>query len=147
MPGRRLTEILVEGGGQYPYQRPRRLVKRDDASIAAGDAISDQFVQTGCVARQLVRVRTEAGANLAKVDTIVAHNPFDDGGAEPVLGSEGAGVVTEVGSAVTDLRPGDRVLGLLSGAFGPHAVARPHCTRSPHRGAALPARCSVHAVD
>ncbi|GAA3837621.1 hypothetical protein GCM10022243_00150 [Saccharothrix violaceirubra] len=39
------------------------------------------------------------------------------------LGSEGAGVVVEVGSAVTDLRPGDRVLGLLSGAFGPVAVA------------------------
>ncbi|WP_202918931.1 type I polyketide synthase [Saccharothrix deserti] len=39
------------------------------------------------------------------------------------LGSEGAGVVTEVGSAVTGLRPGDRVMGLLPGAFGPVAVA------------------------
>ncbi|MEU6557714.1 SDR family NAD(P)-dependent oxidoreductase [Streptomyces sp. NPDC046915] len=36
---------------------------------------------------------------------------------------EGAGVVTEVGSEVTSLKPGDRVLGMLPGAFGPVAVA------------------------
>ncbi|MFG2098851.1 type I polyketide synthase, partial [Streptomyces sp. NPDC048612] len=39
------------------------------------------------------------------------------------LGSEGAGVVTEVGAAVTGLAVGDRVLGLFSDAFGPLAVA------------------------
>ncbi|MBO3747330.1 SDR family NAD(P)-dependent oxidoreductase, partial [Streptosporangiaceae bacterium NEAU-GS5] len=35
---------------------------------------------------------------------------------------EGAGVVLEVGSAVTTVRPGDRVMGMLPGAFGPTAV-------------------------
>ncbi|WP_433665368.1 SDR family NAD(P)-dependent oxidoreductase [Nocardia sp. CA-128927] len=39
------------------------------------------------------------------------------------LGSEAAGVVLEVGSDVTDLVPGDRVLGLITEAFGPVAVA------------------------
>ncbi|MGW0281447.1 SDR family NAD(P)-dependent oxidoreductase [Streptomyces sp. NPDC003006] len=39
------------------------------------------------------------------------------------LGSEGAGVVVEVGPEVTDLAVGDRVMGLLPGAFGPLAVA------------------------
>jgi acyl transferase domain-containing protein/NADPH:quinone reductase-like Zn-dependent oxidoreductase/acyl carrier protein len=39
------------------------------------------------------------------------------------LGSEAAGVVLEVGSAVTDLKPGDRVFGLVTDAFGPVAVA------------------------
>ncbi|MBW1600456.1 SDR family NAD(P)-dependent oxidoreductase, partial [Streptomyces sp. JJ38] len=39
------------------------------------------------------------------------------------LGSEAAGVVLEVGSGVTDLRPGDRVFGLVTDAFGPVAVA------------------------
>ncbi|MFI1928914.1 SDR family NAD(P)-dependent oxidoreductase, partial [Streptomyces sp. NPDC020377] len=36
---------------------------------------------------------------------------------------EGAGAVLEVGSDVTTVRPGDRVLGMLSGAFAPTATA------------------------
>ncbi|MEJ3750560.1 SDR family NAD(P)-dependent oxidoreductase [Actinomycetes bacterium KLBMP 9797] len=39
------------------------------------------------------------------------------------MGLEGAGVVLQTGSAVTDLAPGDRVMGLFTGAFGPVAVA------------------------
>ncbi|MFG2632287.1 SDR family NAD(P)-dependent oxidoreductase, partial [Streptomyces sp. NPDC048473] len=42
---------------------------------------------------------------------------------EAMLGSEGAGVVTEVGSGITDLVPGQRVMGLFEGAIGPVAVA------------------------
>ena len=38
------------------------------------------------------------------------------------LGAEGAGVVCDVGPGVEDLRPGDRVMGLLSRAFGPVAI-------------------------
>ncbi|GLZ28535.1 hypothetical protein Lesp02_07250 [Lentzea sp. NBRC 105346] len=38
------------------------------------------------------------------------------------LGGEGAGVVTEVGDDVTGLAPGDRVMGLFLGSFGPAAV-------------------------
>ncbi|MYQ89836.1 MULTISPECIES: SDR family NAD(P)-dependent oxidoreductase, partial [unclassified Streptomyces] len=37
-------------------------------------------------------------------------------------GIEGAGVVTEVAPDVRELAPGDRVMGLLTGAFGPVAV-------------------------
>ncbi|MET3988096.1 SDR family NAD(P)-dependent oxidoreductase, partial [Streptomyces sp. PvR034] len=52
----------------------------------------------------------------------------EDGGAVPeteaLFGSEGAGVVTEVGPGVTGLAVGDRVMGLLSGSYaGPLAVA------------------------
>ncbi|MFG1915824.1 SDR family NAD(P)-dependent oxidoreductase [Micromonospora sp. NPDC048898] len=39
------------------------------------------------------------------------------------LGSEAAGVVLEVGAEVTDLAPGDRVMGIVMDAFGPVAVA------------------------
>jgi acyl transferase domain-containing protein/NADPH:quinone reductase-like Zn-dependent oxidoreductase len=39
------------------------------------------------------------------------------------LGLEGAGVVVEVGSGVTSVAPGDRVLGLFRRGFGPTAVA------------------------
>nr|WP_237307928.1 MDR/SDR family oxidoreductase [Streptomyces alboflavus] len=39
------------------------------------------------------------------------------------MGTEGAGVVVEIGPGVTDLAVGDRVLGLIDGGFGPLAVA------------------------
>jgi acyl transferase domain-containing protein/NADPH:quinone reductase-like Zn-dependent oxidoreductase/short-subunit dehydrogenase len=42
---------------------------------------------------------------------------------EMVLGSEAAGVVTEVGPGVTGLTVGDRVMGLVLHAFGPVATA------------------------
>ncbi len=48
---------------------------------------------------------------------------------QTVLGSEYAGVVEAVGSAVTDLRPGDRVFGYDQDRFGAHAeyiVQRAH---------------------
>ncbi|WP_443732382.1 SpnB-like Rossmann fold domain-containing protein, partial [Streptomyces hygroscopicus] len=40
-----------------------------------------------------------------------------------VIGTEGAGVVTEVGPEVEGLAVGDRVMGLFSGSFGPLATA------------------------
>ncbi|MGK2939461.1 MAG: SDR family NAD(P)-dependent oxidoreductase, partial [Solirubrobacteraceae bacterium] len=42
---------------------------------------------------------------------------------ETTIGLEGAGVVLETGTDVTDLAPGDRVMGLIPDAFGPTAVA------------------------
>ncbi|MGW6692126.1 MDR/SDR family oxidoreductase, partial [Streptomyces sp. NPDC054961] len=41
---------------------------------------------------------------------------------EARIGSEGAGIVLEVAPDVTDLKPGDRVMGLLSGGVGPVSV-------------------------
>jgi NADPH:quinone reductase-like Zn-dependent oxidoreductase/NAD(P)-dependent dehydrogenase (short-subunit alcohol dehydrogenase family) len=38
------------------------------------------------------------------------------------IGVEGAGIVTEVGAAVSDLKPGDRVFGVVTGSLGPIAV-------------------------
>ncbi|MEU3019160.1 MULTISPECIES: SDR family NAD(P)-dependent oxidoreductase [unclassified Nocardiopsis] len=61
------------------------------------------------------------------------------------IGNEGSGVVLEAGHDAGGLRPGDRVMGLFPGAFGPVAVAdHRYLTRVPDswdhaRAAAVPA--------
>ncbi len=66
-----------------------------------------------------VRVSIRA-AGLNFRDVLIALGMYP---GEAPLGSEAAGVVLEVGSGVTDLKPGDRVFGLVMDAFGPIAVA------------------------
>jgi acyl transferase domain-containing protein/NADPH:quinone reductase-like Zn-dependent oxidoreductase/acyl carrier protein len=58
-----------------------------------------------------------AGLNFRDVIVALGAVPGQTG-----LGGEGAGVVLETGPDVTDLRPGDRVLGLLPGSFGPISI-------------------------
>jgi len=66
-----------------------------------------------------VRVGLRAGGvNFRDVLNVLGMYPGDAG----LLGLEGAGVVLEVGADVTGVQPGDRVMGLFSGAFGPVAV-------------------------
>ncbi|GLZ36477.1 type I polyketide synthase [Actinokineospora sp. NBRC 105648] len=65
-----------------------------------------------------VRVEVRAaGVNFRDVLIALGHYPD-----AAVMGSEGAGVVLEVGGDVTGLRAGDRVFGLFTGGFGPRAV-------------------------
>ncbi|WP_435613487.1 type I polyketide synthase [Streptomyces sp. bgisy159] len=60
-----------------------------------------------------------AGVNFRDVLTALGMYPGD----ATAIGLEGAGVVSEVGDAVTSLAPGDRVMGMFAGAFGPVAIA------------------------
>ncbi|HVR05786.1 MAG TPA: SDR family NAD(P)-dependent oxidoreductase, partial [Solirubrobacteraceae bacterium] len=62
-----------------------------------------------------------AGVNFRDVVTTLGLVPLR--GEWDVIGSEAAGVVLDVGSAVADLAPGDRVMGMVMGSFGPVAVA------------------------
>jgi acyl transferase domain-containing protein/NADPH:quinone reductase-like Zn-dependent oxidoreductase/NADP-dependent 3-hydroxy acid dehydrogenase YdfG len=65
-----------------------------------------------------VRVAVRAsGLNFR--DVLIALGMYPGGGD---IGGEGAGVVTETGPGVTGLVPGDRVMGLMEGGFGPVAV-------------------------
>ncbi|MGW4000239.1 SDR family NAD(P)-dependent oxidoreductase, partial [Amycolatopsis sp. NPDC004772] len=66
-----------------------------------------------------VRVAVRA-AGINFRDVLIALGMYPDPAA--VLGSEAAGVVTEVAPDVTGIAVGDRVFGLFTGAFGPHAV-------------------------
>ncbi|HJP73360.1 MAG TPA: SDR family NAD(P)-dependent oxidoreductase, partial [Pseudonocardiaceae bacterium] len=69
-----------------------------------------------------VRIAVQAaGLNFRDVTIalgLVTRTAIDAG-----LGSEGAGIVTEVAGDVTGFAPGDRVMGVFSGAFGRVAVA------------------------
>ncbi|MEU6343756.1 type I polyketide synthase [Streptomyces sp. NPDC046977] len=66
-----------------------------------------------------VRVAVRAaGLNFRDVLNALGMYPGDAG----LMGVEGAGLVVETGPGVTDLAPGDRVMGMLPGAFGPLAV-------------------------
>ncbi|MGW1275217.1 MDR/SDR family oxidoreductase, partial [Streptomyces sp. NPDC002491] len=60
-----------------------------------------------------------AGVNFRDVLTALGMYPGD----ATAIGLEGAGVVTGVGADVTAHAPGDRVMGMFAGAFGPVAVA------------------------
>ncbi|RLK61275.1 acyl transferase domain-containing protein [Actinokineospora cianjurensis] len=65
-----------------------------------------------------VRVAVRAaGVNFR--DVLITLGTYPD---QADLGSEGAGMVTEVGPDVVDLRVGDRVFGLLGGGFTPSTV-------------------------
>jgi acyl transferase domain-containing protein/acyl-coenzyme A synthetase/AMP-(fatty) acid ligase/acyl carrier protein len=79
-----------------------------------------------------VRVAVHA-AGLNFRDVLIALGLYP---GEVQLGGEGAGVVLEVGPGIRELAPGDRVFGLLPGAFGPLALAD-HRTLAP-----LPAQWS-----
>ncbi|MFF2851895.1 type I polyketide synthase [Streptomyces sp. NPDC058001] len=65
-----------------------------------------------------VRIAVRA-AGLNFRDVLIALGMYPDPGA---MGGEAAGVVTEVGSEVTGLGPGDRVMGIVPLSFGPDAV-------------------------
>jgi polyene macrolide polyketide synthase len=87
-----------------------------------------------------VRIQMRA-AGLNFRDVLIALGVYP---GDALIGSEGAGVVVEVGSEVGDLAPGDRVMGLIPSAFGPLASGeREMLTRIPEswsfeQAAALP---------
>ncbi|MFI2478727.1 SDR family NAD(P)-dependent oxidoreductase [Nocardia xishanensis] len=67
-----------------------------------------------------VRIAARA-AGLNFRDVLICLGMYPD--AEALIGSEMAGVVVEVGAGVTDLAPGDRVMGLADGGAAPVVVA------------------------
>jgi acyl transferase domain-containing protein/NADPH:quinone reductase-like Zn-dependent oxidoreductase len=95
--------------------------------LAAGaDATLDDVAAVACpevlepLKPDQVRIAVHA-AGLNFRDVLIGLGMYPDAEAQP--GSEGAGVVLDVGPGVTGLTAGDRVMGLFGGAFGPIAVA------------------------
>ena len=89
-----------------------------DARTLEGLTLAECPALDAPLAPDEVRVAVRAAAlNFRDVVTALGMIP-----GETELGSEGAGVVTAVGADVTDLAPGDRVLGFWTNAFSPVAV-------------------------
>jgi NADPH:quinone reductase-like Zn-dependent oxidoreductase/acyl carrier protein len=88
-----------------------------------------------------VRVRA-AGLNFRDVLNALGMDPSEAG----ALGVEAAGVVVEVGPGVSGLRVGDRVMGLVAGAFAPVAVTDHRLVVPVPPGWTFPEAASVPSV-
>ncbi|MFI1677829.1 SDR family NAD(P)-dependent oxidoreductase [Streptomyces sp. NPDC020607] len=99
--------------------RAWRLVGGTSGTLDAVEAVAcDEVLRPLEPGQVRIAVHT-AGVNFR--DVLIALGMYPD--AEALPGTEAAGVVTEVGPGVTRLSVGDRVMGMLEGAFGPWAVA------------------------
>ncbi|HEV7979238.1 MAG TPA: SDR family NAD(P)-dependent oxidoreductase [Amycolatopsis sp.] len=111
---------LVPGDGLLPPagDGPWRLDSSHRGSLDNLTLLACPEVQEPLVGRQ-VRLRIgAAGVNFRDVLKALGMYPGRDG----LMGAEATGVVTEIGPEVTSLKPGDRVLGMIDGGFGPVAA-------------------------
>ncbi|MEU9986405.1 type I polyketide synthase [Streptomyces sp. NPDC048045] len=113
----RLARAAADAPLAPPADGPWRLDARPRGSLTGLTLVAHPDA-TAPLAPREVRIAVRAAAVNAR-DTLIA---LDRHPATAGLGSEAAGVVTEVGADVTDLAVGDRVLGLVSQGFGPLAV-------------------------
>src|SRR5262252_8289821 len=117
--------LIMEAIIQHGYGKPERVLrpgKADVPSIGAGDVL---------VRVRATSVNTPDWATVAGVPYILRLSAGLRRPKRPVRGSDIAGVVEAVGRQVTDLAPGDEVLGSLwgsaigsrAGAFAQYTVA------------------------
>ncbi|PWV58206.1 type I polyketide synthase [Nocardiopsis sp. L17-MgMaSL7] len=110
--------VETPDGVLAPSGRLWRVDTRGPDSLDALEAVPARQAGAPLAPREVRLSVRAAGVNFH--DVVTALGVVDDGVG---VGIEGAGVVLETGSEVTDLGPGDRVVGMFDGAFGPFAVA------------------------
>jgi acyl transferase domain-containing protein/NADPH:quinone reductase-like Zn-dependent oxidoreductase len=116
----RLAETEPEGEGfTLPIREPSWRLRTEGGGVVDGiDAVPDPDQWRALEPREIRVAVRAAGVNFRDVLMCVGMYP------EPGnIGNEGSGVVLEVGPDVEGMVPGDRVMGLFPGAFGPVAVA------------------------
>ncbi|WP_026116743.1 type I polyketide synthase [Nocardiopsis valliformis] len=126
--------LAVRGGRLHAPRLARSRSESDTATLpparspgwrlhADGRGVLDGLTYVPVPERSLapheVRVAVRA-AGLNFRDVLMTVGMYPEPGD---IGNEGSGVVLETGGEAGDLRPGDRVMGLFPGAFGPVAVA------------------------
>ncbi|MEV5985173.1 SDR family NAD(P)-dependent oxidoreductase [Streptomyces sp. NPDC052051] len=113
----RLTRVSPGDLLTPPAAGPWRLGSSGQQTLEALELLPDDRAERP-LGTDEVRIAVRAlGLNFRDVLITLGMYPGD---AE--TGAEGAGVVVEVGSAVTAVAPGDRVMGVLPGVFGTTAV-------------------------
>ncbi|MDX3234009.1 SDR family NAD(P)-dependent oxidoreductase, partial [Streptomyces sp. ME19-01-6] len=122
----RLVRANAPGGNLVPPAVPAWTLDVVEKGTLDGLSLIANPAMTEPLLPDQVRIAVRAaGVNFR--DVLIALGTYP-GDAHP--GGEGAGVVLEVGPGVDTLAPGDRVLGMFGGAFGPLAVAD-HRTLAP----------------
>ena len=118
----RLTRVTAADGLIAPPTTPWRLETTQKGALENLRLLPcPETAEPLGVGQVRIQVRA-AGLNFRDVLNALDMMSGTSGGAGP-LGGEAAGVVIETGPGVGDLRVGDRVMGLVPGAFGPVAVA------------------------
>ena len=115
----RLTS--VEAGVTLPEQGAWRLEHGEDGTLESLGAVAAPEAERELGSGEVRVAVRAAGINFR--DSLISLGLSEGRMGDAPIGGEGAGVVVEVGSGVGDLVPGDRVFGLIEGAFGPLAVA------------------------
>uniref|UniRef100_UPI0018927533 SDR family NAD(P)-dependent oxidoreductase n=1 Tax=Catenulispora rubra TaxID=280293 RepID=UPI0018927533 len=96
-----------------------RLAAGAERTLAGLEFRSAPEAEAELAAGQIRIAVRAAGLNFR--DVMIGLGMYPDPDAE--LGTEGAGVVTEIGADISGLKVGDRVFGIFPGAAGPVAVA------------------------
>ena len=115
----RLTRAVGSEGRLAPPPGPWRLEATRRGTLESLALIPNPGVEEPLDPTE-VRIQMRA-AGLNFRDVLIALGLYP---GEAPIGSEGAGVVVEVGSEVQDLSPGDPVMGLIGDSFAPLARVR-----------------------
>nr|AYW76477.1 MjmC [Streptomyces sp.] len=114
----RMAQLASSDGLVPPTGAPWRLATRETGGLDALTLTECPGTLEPLTGREVRVAIRAAGVNFRDVLTALDGYPGEAG----PLGSEAAGVVEAIGPEVTGLRPGDPVMGLLSGGFGPVGV-------------------------
>jgi polyketide synthase 12 len=115
----RLQPIATDGHLLAPAGEPSWRLGIERAGSFDGLALLPAPEVRGALPEGHVRVGVRA-AGVNFLDVMASLGVVDRG--EDPLGSEGAGIVLEVGPGVSSLAVGDRVMGIMSGSFAPIAI-------------------------
>jgi acyl transferase domain-containing protein/D-arabinose 1-dehydrogenase-like Zn-dependent alcohol dehydrogenase/acyl carrier protein/predicted alpha/beta hydrolase family esterase len=142
-------QLAVRGGRWLAPRLERAPAGSDGAwrlAIPRKGSLEDLTIVPSDADRPLGRGEVRIGVRAAGLnfrDVLIALGVYP---GDAPLGNEAAGTVLEVGAGVTDLAPGDRVMGLVLDAFGSVAVADRRMLVPMPAGWSFPQAASVPVV-